>query len=95
MKFGSAICIVLDSENLICRSTDISKCFIGSLQLRNNESRLYFNWSGDGSVLVCCLDSELNLWFSFHLVFLVVLLDTPENFKHQNVFLSSGHRAYP
>ena len=31
----------LNSENLICRSTDISKCFRGSLQLRDNESRLY------------------------------------------------------
>ena len=27
--------------NLICRSTDISKCFRGSLRLRDNESRLY------------------------------------------------------
>ena len=41
MKFGCAICIFLNSENLICRSTDISKCFRGSLQLRDNESRLY------------------------------------------------------
>ena len=41
MKFGCAICIFLSYENLICRSTDISKCFRGSLQLRDNESRLY------------------------------------------------------
>ena len=41
MKFGCAICICLNSENLICRTTDISKCFRGSLQLRDNESRLY------------------------------------------------------
>ena len=41
MKFGCAICIFLNSENLICRSTDILKCFRGSLQLRDNESRLY------------------------------------------------------
>ena len=41
MEFGCAICISLNSENLICRSTDISKCFRGSLQLRDNESRLY------------------------------------------------------
>ena len=39
--FGCAICIFLNSENLICRSTDISKCFNGSLRLRDNESRLY------------------------------------------------------
>ena len=37
--FGSAICInFLNSENLICRSTDISKCFRGSLQRQDNES---------------------------------------------------------
>ena len=28
--------------NLICRSTDISKCFIASLGFGDNESRLYF-----------------------------------------------------
>ena len=31
----------LYSANLICRSTDFSKCFRGSLRLRDNESRLY------------------------------------------------------
>ena len=31
MKFGCAICIFLNSENLICRSMDISKCCRGSL----------------------------------------------------------------
>ena len=31
----------LSSAHLICRSTDISKYFIGSLRLRDNESRLY------------------------------------------------------
>ena len=41
MKFGCSICIFLNSENLICPSTEISKCFRGSLQLRDNESRLY------------------------------------------------------
>ena len=34
-------CIFLNSAHLICRSTDISKCFRGSLSLRDNESRLY------------------------------------------------------
>ena len=41
MKFGSLIGIFLNSANLICRSTDISKCFRGSLRLRDKESRLY------------------------------------------------------
>ena len=34
--------VFLSSANLICRSTDISKCFIESLGVRDNESRLYF-----------------------------------------------------
>ena len=41
MKFGCSIGIFLSSAHLICRSTDISKCFRGSLRLRDNESRLY------------------------------------------------------
>ena len=42
VKFSSSIGIFLNSANLICRSTDISKCFRGSLRLRDNESRLYY-----------------------------------------------------
>ena len=38
MKFGCSICTFLSSANLICRGTDISKCFRGSLRLRDNES---------------------------------------------------------
>ena len=45
VKFGFSIGIFLNSPNLICRSTDISKCFRGSLRLRDNESRLYFEIS--------------------------------------------------
>ena len=30
VEFGSSIGIFLNSANLICRSTDISKCFKGS-----------------------------------------------------------------
>ena len=41
VKFSSLIGIFLNSANLICRSTDISKCFRGSLRFRDNESRLY------------------------------------------------------
>ena len=33
--------IFLNSGNLICRNTDISKCFRESLRLRDNESQLY------------------------------------------------------
>ena len=41
MKFGCSFGIFLNSAYLICRITDISKCFSGSLGLRDNESRLY------------------------------------------------------
>ena len=33
--------VFFSSANLICRSTDISKCFIESLGFRDNEGRLY------------------------------------------------------
>ena len=35
-KFGCSIGIFLNSANLICLSTDISKCFRGSLRLRES-----------------------------------------------------------
>ena len=41
MRFVCSIGIFLNYANLICRSTDISRCFRGSLRLRDNESRLY------------------------------------------------------
>ena len=41
VKFCCSFGIFLSSANLICRSTDISNCFRGSLRLRDNESRLY------------------------------------------------------
>ena len=41
VKFGCSFGIFLNSAHLLCRSTDISKCFRGSLRLRDNESRLY------------------------------------------------------
>ena len=33
--------VFLTLSTLICRGTDISKCFIESLGIRDNESRLY------------------------------------------------------
>ena len=56
MKFGCLNCTFLSTTNLICRSTDISKCFRGSLRLGDNESRLFLviqvNHSGAVSHLV-------------------------------------------
>ena len=40
-KLGCSFCIFLSSANLICRSTEILKCFNWSLRLRDKESRLY------------------------------------------------------
>ena len=45
VKGGCSInCFFLSSVNLICRTTDISKCFIESLGVRDNESRLYLTF---------------------------------------------------
>ena len=50
-KFGCLFGIFLNSVNLICRSTDISKCFRGSPRLRDNESQLYIviPWNSVGT----------------------------------------------
>ena len=42
VKCGCSIYFFLNSANLICRGTDISKYFRGSLGLRDNGSQLYF-----------------------------------------------------
>ena len=36
--------VLLTLSTLICRGTDISKCFSESLGTRDNESRLYMNY---------------------------------------------------
>ena len=41
LKVVVRLIVFLSSANLICGSTDISKCFIESLGVRDNESRLY------------------------------------------------------
>ena len=41
LKVVVRLIVFLMSANLICRSTDISKSFIESLGVRDNESRLY------------------------------------------------------
>ena len=40
-EIGRSVGIFLNSASLICRSMDSSKCFRGSLRLRDKESRLY------------------------------------------------------
>ena len=46
VKFGCSNYFFLNSENVICRGTDISKCFRESLAIRDNESRLYILYIG-------------------------------------------------
>ena len=60
MKFGCSIGIFLNSANLTCRSTNISKCFSESLRLRDNENQLY-------SEKIKCrqLQFFLTLWVKF------------------------------
>ena len=45
VKCGCSIYFFLDSAILICRGTDISKYFRESLEIRDNESRLYIGQS--------------------------------------------------
>ena len=42
VKCGCSIYFFLNSSNLICRGTDISRYFRESIRIRDNESRLYF-----------------------------------------------------
>ena len=56
MKFGCSIGIFLKSAKLICRSTDISNCFRGSLRLRDNESQLYLAERQNGNDVVASLE---------------------------------------
>ena len=50
----------LNTTNLMCRSTDISNCFLGSLRFRDNESRLYFPMS------FCVSSIEyIHSWFTY------------------------------
>ena len=43
VKCGCSNYLFLNSVNLICQGTDISKYFRESLGIRDNESRLYLN----------------------------------------------------
>ena len=69
MKFGCSISTLVNSANLLCRNMDSSKCFIGSLRLQENESRLYiigFNyppvWFSISITKGNNLNSYLPLW---------------------------------
>ena len=57
MKFGCAICIFLNSENLICRSTDISKCSEGpfNFEITRLDCICIFNAVGSGNMFCSLL----------------------------------------
>ena len=55
LKVVVRLIVFLSSANLICRSTDISKCFIESLGFRDNESRLYMYYMEIIIPFCCCL----------------------------------------
>ena len=65
--------VFLSSANLICRSTDISKCFIESLGVWDIESRLYmtFDWC-DNTLLL--LMSEFNILQQLNLSLLCTIV---------------------
>ena len=52
LKVVVRLIVFLSSANLICRGTDILKCFIESLGHRDNESRLYFHFA------IYCIPTE-------------------------------------
>ena len=59
----------LNSENLICRGTDISKCFRESHGIRDNESRLY--WFDGISEIPFLASRLINHWGSWGGVFIL------------------------
>ena len=81
MKFGCSIGIFLNSAHLICRSKDISKCFRGSLRLRDNESRLYLrmNYRFEKITLCQCMNFRwhftYNLRGAWHTLYVMLLLN--------------------
>ena len=77
MKFGCLNCFFLSTTNLICRSTDISKCFSGSLRFRDNENRLSICL--DLPSLVLSLDSDWLISFFDQIEEFLLLLDQFED----------------
>ena len=55
VKCGCSKYFSLNSANLICRGTDVSKYFRESLGIRDNESRLYINFDNFTSKIVGCI----------------------------------------
>ena len=60
VKCGCLNYFFLNPENLICRGTDISKCFRESLGIRDNESRLYSSLTNTLKVLLSL--GKLGFW---------------------------------
>ena len=65
LKVVVRLIVFLSSAHLICRSTDISKCFIESLGVRDNEGRLYFCFRSTIDISWAIMKF---LWLMFHCV---------------------------
>ena len=64
--------VFLTLSTLICRSTDISKCFSESLGIRDNESRLYIKISDDIQEMLRSRGTVLQSAYSYT----VILIET-------------------
>ena len=73
VKGGCRLIVFLSSANLICRSTDISKCFIESLGFRDNESRLHIA-AGKTAIKIFLF---FFFFFFFFFLFCGTLLELP------------------
>ena len=63
--------VFLTLSTLICRGTDISKCFSESLRIRDNESRLYY-----GSNKWLIESADLAVYTSHR--YIIVMIDHPD-----------------
>ena len=83
VKCGKSNYFFLNSANLICRTTDISKYFRESLGIRDNESRLYF-WNtlyGMNLDLYCLYTSIKKLLSPWRAAYIGITLITHQNLK--------------
>ena len=69
--------VFLTLSTLICRGTDISKCFIESLGIRDNESRLYINLLNVSWILKCLFLKQYGAFKPVILLFVYIKLLIP------------------
>ena len=89
MKLGSSIGIFLNSANLICRNTDISKCFRGSLRLQVTrvDCTLFYH-----ILFLLFINPFIYLFIffyflSFFFIFFIIILFSVLSFRSLNLFI--------